>query len=388
MKKILFVTSQLLIGGTETALYETVKALKSPAVDITVAVMKPGGELYDDFKKICNIKDLSDQYSNALITKENIVSNLKHLHLIAFVKNLILKIKEKYLLSHFKFKESIAKRMPQDADAYDVAIAYSAPYTSHEIYVLEKVNAQKKLAWIHFDVASYIKETDASGFSASYEKFDNVICVSEASEKSFITRHPSLAKKTQVVYNPVDTERILSLSKEAVDVKANDGITLCSVGRLAYDKGFDMAISAHKLLKNKGYNVKWLLCGDGDCRKALEISIKENRLENEFILLGNQKNPYKYINAADIYVQTSRTESYCLTLAEARALKKPIVTTNFACSDEHITDSHNGFICRMNAESIADAIEKLIKSPDLREKFSNNTTPIDDNNLKLKQLFE
>ena len=94
------------------------------------------------------------------------------------------------------------------------------------------------------------------------------------------------------------------------------------------------------------------------------------------------------MNVADIYVQPSRTESYCITLAEARALKKPIVTTNFPCASEHVIHEHNGFICEMTPESIADAIEKLILSPELREKFSNNTTPVDSDYTKLKQLFE
>ena len=167
-----------------------------------------------------------------------------------------------------------------------------------------------------------------------------------------------------------------------------DVIKICSVGRLARAKGFDIAISAHKILLDKGYNLFWMICGDGDDRESLLKSVKENNLESKFVLLGNQKNPYKHIAAADIYVQPSRTESYCITLAEARVLKKPIVTTNFPCAYEHITDGHNGFICEMTPESIADAIEKLINSPELREQFSKNTAPVDSDNIRLKQLFE
>ena len=149
-----------------------------------------------------------------------------------------------------------------------------------------------------------------------------------------------------------------------------------------------MPLFAHKILKDKGYNIKWVVCGDGDYRKSLESKIKENCLENEFILLGNQKNPYKYMNSADIYVQTSLTESYCLTLAEARALKKPIVTTDFPAAYEHINNAKNGFITKMTSESIAEAIEKLILSPELRKSFSENTISVDNNNAILKQLFE
>ena len=388
MKKILFVTSQLLIGGTETALLETVKLLKAEDVDITVAVFKPGGELFNTFTEYCNVNDLSNQYSKALITKNTIIQNIKSLRIFSAIRNLWIKVSEKYFVSHFKFKENISNRMPEDPNEYDIAVAYSAPYTSSVPYVLDKISAKRKLAWIHFDVADYIKEIDVSDFSDCYERLDKIICVSEASKKSFVTRHPSLKEKTTVAYNPIDTAMILYKAQESVDTNIDNKLAICSVGRLTYDKGIDISICAHKLLKDNGYNVKWLVCGEGDYRSALEENIKESGLENDFILLGNQKNPYKYMNAADIYVQTSRTESYCLTLAEARVLKKPIVTTNIPTATEHVTNGYNGYICDMDAESVANAIEQLINSPELRQKFSENTNPIDCDNSALKKLFE
>ena len=389
MKKILFVTSQLLIGGTETALYETVKLLNSPSVEITVAVVKPGGDLYADFEKICTVKDMSEQYSRALITRELLKDNIKKFKIISFIKNFSLKILEKYVYSHFKFKDNISKRMPRIDEEYDVAVAYSAPYTSIESFVINNVNAKKKFAWIHFDVANYIKDINVSHFSSCYEKFDKIICVSKASESTFLQRHPSLYGKTAVIYNPIDSSKIMRYSSEesACDFSKRQ-TTLCSVGRISKDKGFDLAVRAHALLRKKGHKLKWLICGDGDYKSSIKSLTEENDLNNDFILLGNQKNPYKYIRSSDIYVQPSRTESYCITLAEARALKKPIVTTNFPCASEHIIHEHNGFICEMTPESIADAIEKLILSPELREKFSNNTTPVDSDHTKLKQLFE
>ena len=389
MKKILFVTSQLLIGGTETALYETVKILASADTEITVAVMKRGGELYEEFQKICIVKDLSEQYSNALITKNTLKKDLKNLKIISFVKKFILKILEKHVYSHFKFKESIAKRMPKIGEEYDVAISYSAPYTSMESFVINNVTAKRKLAWIHFDVLNYIKDVDTSGFSDCYNKFDEIICVSKASESTFLQRHPSLIGKTKVIYTPIDIEKIIQASKEDTLYNSSKGeITLCSVGRLSKDKGFDLAIQAHRILENNGIEAKWLVCGDGDYKNQLTSAIAENGREDKFLLLGNKKNPHPYIKLADIYVQPSRTESYCLTLAEARTLRKPIVTTNFPCAYEHITNGHNGFICEMTPESIADAIEKLILSPELRDKFSENTTPVDSDHSKLIQLFE
>lgn len=387
MKKILFVTNKLTTGGMEIALYETVKVLKQQDFDITVATMLSGGNLVESFKEICTVKDLSKDYNKAFITSKTVINNFKKVQLISLIKNLFLLLKQRFA-SYYKFKELISKRMPRDDQHYDFAVAYATPYTSYVPYILNNITADKKLGWVELDVSSYLKEVDVSGFEECYARLDNVICDSEHSRLSFITRHPSLSEKTLAVYNPIDTERIFNASQENSDIIFEDETVLCTVGRLSYDKGFDIAVGAHKILKDKGYRFKWLVCGEGDYRSALEENIKESGLENDFILLGNQKNPYKYINAADIYVQTSRTESYCLTLAEARVLKKPIVTTNIPTATEHVTNGYNGYICDMNAESVANAIEQLINSPELRQKFSENTTPIDCDNSALKKLFE
>ena len=389
MKKILFVTRQLIVGGTEYALYETVKMLRSPDTEITVAVMKSGGELYKEFEKFCIIKDLSKEYENALISRDSLKSDLKKFKIISFAKNLFSKFLEKYVYSHFEFKNSISNKMPKLDEKYDVAVAYYAPYASMETFVINNVNAKRKLSWIHCDVSNYIKNTDVTDFSRCYEKFDKIICVSNACRDTFVKRHPSLVSKTETVYTPIDTVKIIELSQKNTDRTSSQGkITICSIGRLSHEKGFDLAVNAHRILKDRGHDINWLVCGDGDHRSAVEKLIHENNLEAQFTLLGSQKNPYQYINTADIYVQPSLTESYCLALAEARALKKPIVTTNFPCASEHVIHEHNGFICEMTPESIADAIEKLILSPELREKFSNNTTPVDSDHTKLKQLFE
>lgn len=51
---------------------------------------------------------------------------------------------------------------------------------------------------------------------------------------------------------------------------------------------------------------------------------------------------------------------------------KPIVTTNFTTVKDQIVDGVNGLVCEMNENDIADKLEKLIDSTDLRQKLSEN----------------
>ena len=125
-------------------------------------------------------------------------------------------------------------------------------------------------------------------------------------------------------------------------------------------------------LKKEGYDVRWYCIGDGSSRKEYENMIKEYKLEKDFILVGSTPNPYPYIKEADIYVQTSRHEGYCLTLSEAKCLNKPIITTNFIGAYEQIEDNYNGLITNCNENEIYEAIKCLIKDKEKRESLINN----------------
>jgi glycosyltransferase involved in cell wall biosynthesis len=71
-------------------------------------------------------------------------------------------------------------------------------------------------------------------------------------------------------------------------------------------------------------------------------------------------------------VQPSRHEGYCITLAEARAFNKPIVTTDFVGAREQIQDGHNGLIVNFDQDEIANAIKKLIDSQQLCNSLTEN----------------
>ena len=96
---------------------------------------------------------------------------------------------------------------------------------------------------------------------------------------------------------------------------------------------------------------------EGNIRK----NNKEKNLKDRVILLGQKENPYPYIRESDIYIQTSRYEGKSISIDEAKVLAKPIVITNFKTAKNHIRDGENGIISKMDAVSVDDSIERLIK---------------------------
>src|SRR5690606_798376 len=145
-----------------------------------------------------------------------------------------------------------------------------------------------------------------------------------------IKSQPKYAHKTMVVYDILAEEVIKKMATESLNFDIHfKGLKILTIGRLATQKGYEIAIEAAYCLKKSNINFKWYAIGEGPLKDELIREIKKKELEESFILLGTFINPYPYIRQCDIYCQPSRFEGYGLAIAEARILSKPIVATNF-----------------------------------------------------------
>lgn len=251
---------------------------------------------------------------------------------------------------------------------YDVAIAYQQGFPCW--YVLEKVDADKKYAWINVDITktkfrlSYVKRF--------YDRYDGVIAVSEALYKIILEAGLVEEKRLYCIYDILNQDLIIRQSNEDFGgEKPNEKtITIVTVARLMLqNKGQDMCVQAAKILRDKGYNFQWIFVGDGPDRDSLKGLIEKCHVKNNICLVGMQSNPYPYMKSADIYVQSSRFEGFGLTVTEAKILGRAIVCTNFPTAFNQLENGRNGIIVDMSAEAIASGIEKLLIDETLRQRL-------------------
>ena len=91
----------------------------------------------------------------------------------------------------------------------------------------------------------------------------------------------------------------------------------------------------------------------------------------------------------DIYVQPSRFEGYGITVAEAKALRKPIVATNIPEFEEQIVNEKTGLLVKDN-EGMVKAIERIINNKELKNIFVKSLS--NDKNIanetELNKLYE
>ncbi len=87
-------------------------------------------------------------------------------------------------------------------------------------------------------------------------------------------------------HNFLNTENIKKRAKaEGGFTDDYDGIRLLTVGRITYQKGYDIAVEAMKILKDRGIKARWYVLGDR-LRDDISRQIRKSGLEKDFVLLG------------------------------------------------------------------------------------------------------
>ena len=372
-KKILFMVSSMNIGGVEKSLLSLLAVIPKEKYEITILTLdKKGGFLEYIPNNVKLIEAEWFKYIKPIImdSPQNIIKryikNYEFLKILSFIYSYF---KTKKTNDRYIYYKHVLKSIPECKEKYDVAIAYAGPTEIIDAYISRKVKAEKKIAWVHFDISKH--KINKKLYNNLYERFNKIFAVSNECKKKLDEIMPAVRNKSEVLLNIVSENLINEMSESNIDFDDNyKGIKIITVGRLSKEKGQDLAIKALAKLKKDRYDVKWYCIGEGNSRQEFEQLIKEYNLENDFLLLGATSNPYPYIKNADIYVQTSRHEGYCLTLAEAKVLNKPIVTTNFIGAYEQIKNNENGFIVSCNENDLADAIRNLIDEKKFCSKFS------------------
>lgn len=165
-----------------------------------------------------------------------------------------------------------------------------------------------------------------------------------------------------------DGKAVVSNGREGVS-GGYEGKRLLTVGRLTYQKAYDIAIDAMKLLKDRGCKARWYVLGEGDQRKALEKKIAALQLKEDFVLLGAVENPYPYYAQTDIYVHATRFEGKSIAIQEAQTLGCAVIASDCNGNREQIENGEDGILCPLTPEGIAESIEFLLQNEEIRKKL-------------------
>lgn len=360
MKKVLFLLQTMVLGGVEKELLTILKKFNKKEFDITVMVLYIQDEnIVKEIPNSIHFVNLEIPSSYCGDLREYLrlcLSEHRYIELLDLVGKKIMKI------GTTSANVSLGK-LPDFKQKYDIAVCYHIHSPIALRFVIEKINAAKKMAWIHNDFSStgyQIKK-----YQKWMVKYDRVISVSERLTDEFVEIFPNMRGRTFTAHNIVDDAQILKMSMDKSGIEKDyfedNRFKILTIGRFVNEKGYDIAIKTCKLLRDKGVNVSWYAIGYGPLEYQMRTWIDENGATEDFIILGKKENPYVYLKDCNLYVQPSRSEGFGLVISEALLLGKPIVCTNFAGADEQIINGINGIIVNnCDEKELCDVIEKLI----------------------------
>lgn len=367
MKKILLLMTNMECGGVQVSLLNFINELKKYDVDITVLFDYAEGCWMNRIPPDVHIEQVkyTSEGIHKLIWPHRKVSALQNFvyHVLVHIVDWGYKSDGRnnrytFLLSHIKPIEN----------KYDLAIDYHGYGAITTVILANKVEANRKVVFIHDEnmECMHAAEIDLRGIDKFYS-------VSKSCQRIFNEIFPEYADKSSFCPNLIDRESIIKKANEDIEIQwDNNCYNIVTVGRVMGQKGYDFAVKVAARLKAQGVFFKWYCIGDGLCMDEIKKLILQKDLVDEFIMLGQKDNPYPYIKAANLYVQTSRHEGFGLAIAEALVLGKVVVSTNLECVAEQIINNKTGFLLDFSVEEFAECIEKLMNDVTLNERILQN----------------
>ena len=379
-KRILITMHYMEIGGAEISLIGLLHALDYSQFDVDLFVYAHRGELLDMIPKEVNLLPEIPEYAQI---ERPIAQVLKD----GYWRIAIARLKAKW-----QYRQYARSKHPKDGAAiyqyidnavmpclpslkkwgtYDLAISFLMPHG----VVLHKVDARKRVAWIHTDYTHI--DTNIHLEEPVWKSYDHIAAISEEAAKAFISVHPSLKEKVVVVENILSPtfvrERAKEMPQEMVEreMPGKDGETiLLSVGRYTSAKNYDNVPDICRKMIERGINVRWYIIGFGADEALIRQKIAEQGMGEHVILLGKRTNPYPYMLRCDIYVQPSRYEGKSVTVREAQMLCKPVAITNYTTAASQVQDGIDGIIMPMDNEGCANALVSFIEDKDKQSAIS------------------
>lgn len=225
-----------------------------------------------------------------------------------------------------------------------------------------------------------------AGASINGRLSDRIIAVSNAVKQNIIESGIP-ENKVEVIYGGIEGVKEISGEekaklRESLSISKED-IVVGIVARLAEVKGHVYFIQAADIISRIAKDVKFLIAGIGPKEKELKDLVLEKGLQERVVFTGYVEEIEKIYNIIDINVITSISEALCLSLIEGMCLGKPCVGTDTGGIPEVIRDGENGLLVPVREpEELAEAILKLIKSPELRKTMGEKGKEIMAQNFK------
>jgi len=204
------------------------------------------------------------------------------------------------------------------------------------------------------------------------------IAVSEAVKK-FMIDERSVRGDIDIVWNGVPIDNFIKINRQDLQrLKQEYGISddvkiVGIVGRLGGGKGHKYFLDAAKSVLTHYKDVMFLVVGEGPLSDRLKDQTKRLGLKGNVIFTGYQERVFNYLSLLDVSVIASVSEGFPGVGLESFLVGTPLVCTDLPGIQGIYEHNKNVLLVpARDAEALAGAISKILKTPDLADKLAKN----------------
>ena len=259
-----------------------------------------------------------------------IKSRLKYviIFLLSFVslKKFLIKVKPEFLIIHLITSLPLLLNLIYKFDTKIILRISGKPQMNIFRYLFWKIALKKvyKITFPTMESLDYLKNLKL----ADENKFE-LLC-----DPVFIIKDIS-KKKKEPIYNP--------------NLKKND--YFLAIGRLTKQKNFIFLIKCFSKLVKDHPDIKLVIIGTGEEKEKINRFIKVNNLEQNIILLGYQKNVFKFLKNCKAFILSSLWEDPGFVLIEAMVSDCLVLSSNCPNGPKEIIEKKNGVLFQSNSET-------------------------------------
>lgn len=162
---------------------------------------------------------------------------------------------------------------------------------------------------------------------------------------------------------------------KAKDLRVEDKVTFCYIGRIVKDKGINELVWAFSQLNKEYNNTRLILIGVlEDKLDPIKPEIYSEIMNNKSInYVGPQNDVRPWLAASDIYVFPSYREGMPNSLLEAGAMGLPSIVTNINGNNEIIVDGENGeIIPARNQDALYNKMREWVNNKEKVSRMAGN----------------
>lgn len=358
MKKILIVNNNMKPGGVQKSLYNLLWEMEG-RYDVTLVLFRRVGEYAFSLPQGVKVLECRSLFRYLGISQGECKTLRDKL-----VRGILAAV-SRVLGRDAAMKLLLLSQKTLDGE-YDCAISFlhngrpKSFYGGAQDFVLHRVRARKKIAFLHCDYGRCGADHPAN--NRMLDRFDAVAACSEGCRDAFLRANPHMAEKCVTVRNFHRVAELRALADRDAVIYEENAVNLVLIARLAREKGIHRAVLA---MKDTPARTRLHIIGGGPEETRLKDLVRSLGLSDRVRFYGEQGNPWRFLKYADLLLLTSFQEAAPMVLEEARCLGVPVLTVRTLSSEEMVTREGSGWVCENDQSALNEMLQSLLADPEV-----------------------